>query len=43
VGKIRQVTMFRDPKDQTASLVIGKELQLDILVENVGRVSDGYQ
>ena len=43
VGKIRQVTMFRDLKDQTASLVIGKELQLDILVENLGRVSDGYQ
>ena len=42
VGKIRQATMYRDPKDQTASLIIQNELQLDMLVENMGRANQGH-
>ena len=41
VGKIRQATMLRHPKDQTAVLKIGAMLELDILVENMGRDSGG--
>ena len=41
VGKIRQATMFRHPKDQTVVLDIGDMLQLDILVENMGRWNGG--
>ena len=37
VGKIRQATMYKSPKDQTAALIVGNVLQLDILVENMGR------
>ena len=41
VGKIRQTTMFRIPKQQTVTLNIGDKLELDILVENVGRWNGG--
>ena len=42
VGKLRQATMYHNPKDQTAFLIIGNELQLDILVENMGRANGGH-
>ena len=41
VGKIRQATMLRHPKDQTVALNLGDLLQLDILVENMGRWNNG--
>ena len=41
VGKIRQATMFRHPKDQSVALDVGDVLQLDILVENMGRCNGG--
>ena len=34
--------MYYNRKDQTAFLTIGNELQLDILVENMGRANGGY-
>ena len=37
VGKIRQATVFGRPKEFTVALNIGDMLQLDILVENMGR------
>ena len=37
VGKVRQATMFGYPGSQTLPLDIGDFLQLDILVENMGR------
>ena len=42
VGKIRQATMFRIPKQQTVTLNIGDKLKLDILVENMGRCNGGF-
>ena len=42
VGKIRQATMFRRRKDQNVTLIIGDKLQLDILVENMGRCNQGF-
>ena len=41
IGKVRQATMFRHPKYQTVTLNIGDMLQLDILVENMGRLNKG--
>ena len=41
IGKIRQATLFRHPKDQSVALDVGDMLQLDILVENMGRWNDG--
>ena len=41
VGKIRQATMFRHPKEQNVTLNIENMLQLDILVENMGRCNGG--
>ena len=41
VGKIRQATLNRTNGQSNASLVIGEELELDILVENMGRVNFG--
>ena len=41
VGKIRQATVFRHPGNQSVVLKIGVILQLDILVENMGRCNDG--
>ena len=42
VGRLRQATLYRHPKDQTVTLTIDDKLQLDILVENVGRSNQGY-
>ena len=42
VGKIRQATMFRHPKDLGAVLEVGAMLELDILVENMGRCNGGH-
>ena len=42
VGKTRQATMFRHPNGQNVTLVIGDSLQLDILVENMGRCNQGF-
>ena len=41
VGRVRKATLFRDQDDLTASVDIGDFLQLDILVENMGRRNDG--
>ena len=41
VGKVRQATMFGYPGGQSIPLNIGRFLQLDILVENMGRRNDG--
>ena len=41
VGKIRQVTVFRRPDDLNITLNIKDMLQLDILVENMGRCTKG--
>ena len=41
VGNVRQATMFGYPGSQTLSLDIGDFLQLDILVENMGRLNQG--
>ncbi|XP_044168519.1 beta-galactosidase-like [Acropora millepora] len=41
IGKIRQATMFRRRNDQNVTLGIGNMLQLDILVENMGRCNQG--
>ena len=41
VGKIRQATMFRIPKEQVVTLNIEDKLELDILVENMGRCNGG--
>ena len=40
-GKIRQATLFRGAKETSVSIIIGNYLQLDILVENMGRVNFG--
>ena len=41
VGKVRQVTMFRSFSQAHVKLVVGSQLQLDILVENEGRINAG--
>ena len=41
VGKVRQATMFRRWTQSSVMLQIGHDLQLDILVENTGRVNAG--
>ena len=41
VGRVRQATMFRRGAQSSVSLRIGTLLQLDILVENMGRVNAG--
>ena len=41
VGKVRQATMFRRWSQSSVTLHIGLDLQLDILVENTGRVNAG--
>ena len=41
VGKVRQATMFRRSGQASVTLHIGSFLQLDILVENTGRVNAG--
>ncbi|KAJ7376851.1 Beta-galactosidase-1-like protein [Desmophyllum pertusum] len=41
VGKVRQATMFRRSGQSSVTLRIGISLQLDILVENTGRVNAG--
>ena len=43
VGTIRQVTLNRTAGQSNATLIIGEYLQLDILVENMGRVNFGVQ
>ena len=41
VGKIRKAVLFRHPGDQAVVLNIGIFLQLDVLVENMGRCNGG--
>ena len=41
VGQVRQATMFRRWNQSSVMLQIGHDLQLDILVENTGRVNAG--
>ena len=41
VGRIRQATMYRSPNQTSVTLHIGEILQLDILVENAGRINYG--
>ena len=43
VGEIRQTTLFRRPGQKSATLHIGTNLQLDILVENTGRINAGIR
>ena len=43
VGEIRQTTLFRRPGQKSATLHIGTNLQLDILVENTGRINAGLR
>ena len=41
VGRVRQATLFRRPGQKNVHLHIGTILQLDILVENTGRINAG--
>ena len=41
VGRVRQATLYRNPNQTEITLHIGEFLQLDILVENVGRINYG--
>ncbi|PFX20793.1 Beta-galactosidase [Stylophora pistillata] len=41
IGRVRQATLFRDQDELSASVEVGNFLQLDILVENMGRSNDG--
>ena len=41
VGKVRQATMFRRWSQSSVTLHVGLDLQLDILVENTGRINAG--
>ena len=43
VGEIRQATLFRRLGQKSATLHIGTNLQLDILVENTGRINAGLR